>query len=45
LNAEELDIAVTQRFVNRVNDLFQQLAERQPGQYSHLSRQLAQQGF
>jgi len=44
--AEELYIAVTQRFVNQVKALLRQLADRQPGQYSQLSGQLeTQPGF
>jgi len=45
-NAEALYAAVTQRFVNQVNDLLQQVAERQPDQFAHLPQELdPKQGF
>ena len=44
--AEEIYGAVTQRFVNLVNDLLQRIAEEQGGDFSHLPKSLdAEHGF
>lgn len=45
-NAEELYIAVTQRFVNLINGLLQKISEEQSADFAHLPKSLeAAQGF